>query len=310
MVFDVKKAGEHVNGDAPPAIDDDAPGGKYGYRIGHSKDGYSIKDIVLNAPENRKIKVLTIGAGVSGILMAYLIQQQCENVEHVIYEKNGDIGGTWLEVSSEALGPFRYGELTDLKNRFPGCACDVPSHAYTYSFALNADWPKYLSSSADIFRYLNRVVSCFDLRKYMRFNHVIKACKWNEEKGQWNVTILDHATGKTIDEECDVLIGANGLLNSWKYPEEVKGLESFKGRLVHTARWPDQYGATEWMKDRVAVIGSGATSIQTVPTMQPHVKSMDVFVRTPVWFAEIADHAGDNYDCEFPHIYYTCLHDH
>lgn len=73
-------------------------------------------------PNNRKIRVLTIGAGVSGILMAYQIQKQCQNVEHVIYEKNADIGGTWLE------------------NEYPGCGCDVPSHAYTYNFALNVSF--------------------------------------------------------------------------------------------------------------------------------------------------------------------------
>ena len=89
------------------------------------------------------------------------------------------------------------------------------------------------------------------------------------------------------------------MLNSWKYPDDVKGLNSYTGRLVHTARWPDQYDEKQWAKERVAVIGSGATSIQTVPTMQPYVKSMDVFVRTPVWFAELADHSGDNYDCKY-----------
>jgi len=133
----------------------------------------------------------------------------------------------------------------------------------------------------------------------MRFDHVVKSCTWNEAEGQWHVEILDHASGKTIHETCNVLIGANGLLNSWKYPDDVKGLNSYTGRLVHTARWPDQYDEKQWAKERVAVIGSGATSIQTVPTMQPYVKSMDVFVRTPVWFAELADHSGDNYDCKY-----------
>lgn len=78
-----------------------------------------IPDIVMESPLIRKIRVLSIGAGVSGIMNAYYIQKQCENVEHVIYEKNEDIGGTWLE------------------NRYPGCGCDIPSHAYTYPFALN-----------------------------------------------------------------------------------------------------------------------------------------------------------------------------
>jgi hydroxyversicolorone monooxygenase len=94
-------------------------------QAGHH-DHYEVPDIVIEDPANRKIKVLTIGAGVSGILMAYQIQKQLQNIEHVIYEKNPDIGGTWLE------------------NKYPGCACDIPSHAYTYNFALNVRIPLLL----------------------------------------------------------------------------------------------------------------------------------------------------------------------
>ncbi len=101
--------------------------------------GYNINpDTTFNDPSNRKLRVLTIGAGVTGILMAYRIQKDCPNVEHVIYEKNEDIGGTWLE------------------NRYPGAACDIPSHAYTYQFALNPDWPRFFSYSPDIWKYLVR----------------------------------------------------------------------------------------------------------------------------------------------------------
>lgn len=178
-----------------------------------------------------------------------------------------------------------------------GCACDVPSHAYTYAFALNADWPKYLSPSDDIFRYLTRVVDCFELRRFMNFNSVVQAADWNEAEGQWHVTVKDASTGNVIEDTCHILIGGNGLLNSWKYPEEVEGLHNFKGRLLHTARWPDDYGPEQWSKDRVAVLGSGASAIQVVPTLQPDVKHMDVFVRTPVWFAELAGHSGENHDC-------------
>ena len=118
-----------------------------GYTIGHEADGYKIPDYILGDRTERPLKVLTIGAGVSGVLMAYRIQKEGVAVEHVIYEKNGDIGGTWLE------------------NRYPGCACDIASHAYTYNFALNAEWPKYNSESGDIYLYLTRVVECFGLRK-------------------------------------------------------------------------------------------------------------------------------------------------
>ena len=95
------------------------------------------------------------------------------------------------------------------------------------------------------------------------------------------------------DEECDLLLYATGLLNNYKWPK-IKGMEKFKGRVVHTAVWPKEYQEKEWENDRVAVIGSGASSIQTVPKMQPHAKHLDVFVRTGVWFVQIANNYGQN----------------
>lgn len=94
MVFDPSTNG---NASRHGDVQDDQPGGKYGYRLGHRLGEYQIPDVVLNSP-NQKIKVITIGAGISGILMSYLIQKHGENIQHVVYEKNGDIGGTWLEV--------------------------------------------------------------------------------------------------------------------------------------------------------------------------------------------------------------------
>jgi hypothetical protein len=97
MVFDINKL-KTAAASADEPIDENSTGGKYGYRIGHRSDSYEIPDVILNSPNHRKIRVLTVGAGMSGILMAYLFQKYGENIEHVIYEKNGDIGGTWLEV--------------------------------------------------------------------------------------------------------------------------------------------------------------------------------------------------------------------
>lgn len=132
----------------------------------------------------------------------------------------------------------------------------------------------------------------------MHFNSVVSGCEWREEEGQWHVDIQDAQTGEWTHETCHILIGANGLLNSWKFPEEVQGLHDFTGRLIHSARWPSDYGPSDWKDDRVAVLGSGASAIQIVPSMQPHVKNMDVFVRTPVWFAELGGHAGQNHNYE------------
>lgn len=174
----------------------------------------------------------------------------------------------------------------------------MPSHAYSYGFALNADWPKFYSASEDIFRYLDRVVECFGLRKFMTFNSAITSCRWEEDEGKWHVEIQDSVTGETRKDVADVVVGAVGVLNSWKMPNEIQDLHSFTGRLIHTARWPESYQKEQWTGERVAVIGSGASSIQVVPEMQPDVKQMQIYVRTPVWFTGVVRHEGDNFKCE------------
>ncbi|EME80322.1 uncharacterized protein MYCFIDRAFT_56721 [Pseudocercospora fijiensis CIRAD86] len=262
-----------------PDLNAIAAGEKFDYSQPGSS-GYSInQNYTYNDPNNRKIKILTIGAGVSGILMAYRIQKDAQNVEHVVYEKNQDIGGTWLE------------------NRYPGCACDIPSHAYSYQFALNPDWPRFFSYAPDIWKYLDKVCNTFDLRKYMTFNTEVIGAYWNEEDGEWTVKLRQTAPGqqpREFEETCHLLLHGTGILNNFKWPD-IPGLkDKFKGKVMHTARWPHDYQAEQWKDDRVAVIGSGASSIQTVPTMQPHAKHLDVFVRTGVWFVQIANNFGQN----------------
>ncbi|KAF2729694.1 FAD/NAD(P)-binding domain-containing protein [Polyplosphaeria fusca] len=261
------------------------PDGKWDYSTPGS-GGYTVPDIILDVSDNcskdpstRKIKILNIGAGFSSILAAYQIQKECQNVELVMYEKNAEIGGTWLE------------------NRYPGCACDIPSHAYTLNFALNPDWPRYFSYSPDIHEYLKKVVEVFDLRKYMTFNTEVVHAQWHDDTGKWRVKLRQTTPGssevKEFEDEGDLLLYSTGILNNFKMPD-IPGLNKFKGKVVHTARWPEKYQEEQWKNDRVAVIGSGASSVQTVPTMQPHVKHMDVFVRTGVWFVQIANNFGQN----------------
>ncbi|GAB7359378.1 hypothetical protein MBLNU230_g6029t1 [Neophaeotheca triangularis] len=237
-----------------PDLNAVAAGGRIDYSTPGSS-GYNVKqDLTMNDPANRKLRVLTIGAGVSGIMMAYQIQKQCANVEHVIYERERNIGGTWL------------------LNRYPGCGCDI--------------W-----------KYLDKVCETFDLRKYMTFNTEVIGCWFNEEKGEWKVRLRETRAGqgpREYDDWCHLLLHATGLLNNFKWPN-IPGLkDKFKGKVVHTADWPDEYQQEQWKNDTVAVIGSGASSVQTVPTMQPHAKHIDVFVRTGVWFVQFADNNGSN----------------
>ncbi|KAM5490130.1 hypothetical protein MaudMau93_002697 [Microsporum audouinii] len=245
---------------------------------GNPATAYKIDHEAMFNGHNRKIKVLTIGAGMSGIMMAYNIQKHCQNVEHVVYEKNHDIGGTWLE------------------NRYPNCACDAPSHAYMFNFAPNPEWNNIYSYALDIWAYLDRICKVFDLRRYMTFNTQVTGAYWEESHGQWRVTLIQTApdgSQKNIEEKCHVLLNASGFLNGYKWPD-IPGLSKFKGRMIHTAAWPKDYQTEKWKGESVAVIGSGASSIQTVPGMQPHVKHMDIFIRTGTWFATIAGNKGDN----------------
>jgi cation diffusion facilitator CzcD-associated flavoprotein CzcO len=175
---------------------------------------YSIPNTPINSSSNRRVKVLGIGAGFSGIMMAYKIRKNCQNVDLKILEKNPDIGGTWLE------------------NRYPNCACDIPSHAYSFKWALNPDWPRFFSKSADIWQYLDKICKVFSLRKYMTFNASVVECRWDPEQGKWSVRYQQVIDGETqvFEETCDILLHSTGVLNKPAWPS-VDGLDVFKGKV-------------------------------------------------------------------------------
>lgn len=109
-----------------------------------------------------------------------------------------------------------------------------------------------------------------DVARFMQFSTEVKSAQWQESSSTWLVHLNRHNSDGSINDftdECDILLDATGVLNNFKLPQ-IKGMEKFKGRLIHTARWSEGYGEEKWKQDRVAVIGSGASSIQTVPTMQ------------------------------------------
>lgn len=132
----------------------------------------------------------------------------------------------------------------------------------------------------------------------MTFKTKVAEARWDDAAGKWKLKMEQTQSDghvRKFDDECDILLYATGILNDFKWPN-IEGIKDFKGKIVHTARWPSDYQSREWKEDTVAVIGSGASSIQTVPTMQPHVKHMDIFVRTGVWFVQIADNYGMNHE--------------
>ncbi|OAA68498.1 flavin-binding monooxygenase [Niveomyces insectorum RCEF 264] len=221
---------------------------------------YSVSEQPLGSTKH--IRIVGIGAGASGLNMVRTLRRQLrDNYEHVVYEKNADVGGTWYE------------------NRYPGCRCDVPSHNYQFSWRPNKEWTNFFSSGEEIGAYLCRICAEEGLNDAIKPQHQVTGARWHEAQGRWLLTVHDLQTERHFDDYADFLIDASGILNNWKWPD-IEGLHDFKGDLIHSARWPAEF---EYKNKNVAVIGNGASGIQIVPAIQPDVKKLVHIVRTPTW---------------------------
>ncbi|KIH88733.1 dimethylaniline monooxygenase [Sporothrix brasiliensis 5110] len=209
----------------------------------------------------RPLRVVVVGAGASGLNVVRSIKEHMKHIEVVVYEKNGGVAGTWLE------------------NRYPGCACDIPSHNYQYSWAPNPEWSEYYASQQEIRAYLETTAEAHGLLPYVQFEQKVVEAKWDEEAGQWRFTIESVATGTRSTDSGHFFINASGYLNNWKWPT-IDGLHSFKGPLLHSAAWDD---SIDLAGKHVAVIGYGSSGIQLVTAIQPIVKQLTTFVRGPTW---------------------------
>jgi 4-hydroxyacetophenone monooxygenase len=209
------------------------------------------------APD-RDFRVLIIGAGMSGLLAAYRLQQA--GVDFTIVEKNAEVGGTWLE------------------NTYPGCRVDNPNHNYSYSFAQRHDWPLHYSTQAVLLDYFERCADAFDLRDHIQFETEVRHASWSDKDAHWTVHVRS-ADGREDAIVADVVISAVGQLNRPSYPE-IEGIESFAGEAFHSARWNHD---VDLRGKRVAVIGTGASAVQFVPEIAPTVGELLVFQRTPPW---------------------------
>ncbi|KAJ5781044.1 hypothetical protein N7457_006204 [Penicillium paradoxum] len=212
--------------------------------------------------EAKPIKIIVIGAGISGIAFAYKVKA-LQNVEYVIYEKNAEVGGTWLE------------------SRYPGCSCDIPAHSYSYPWVSNPNWSQVYAGAEEIWDFYRERAKEYGVYEKAKFEHQVVGAGWSEVDGKWTVQVKDLKTGEVKTDSGEVLINCGGALNNWKWPE-IPGLHSFGGNLVHTARWPQDLDLTG---KRVGVIGAGSSAIQVIPTVQPIVKSLTSFIRSPTWVA-------------------------
>ncbi|OQV06871.1 hypothetical protein CLAIMM_11386 [Cladophialophora immunda] len=236
------------------------PGVEYnelGWKLQNAR-GYKINEEPYDT--SRKLRVIHVGAGASGIIFSKFSEDRLKNIELQIYEKNADVGGTWLE------------------NRYPGCACDIPSASYQFTWERNPNWSQYYSESPEIWRYFKGVVEKYGLAKYIKLQHTVTRALWDGERGHWEVYIR-RPDGTEFKDICNVLINGSGILNNWRWPE-IKGLHTFKGILQHSA----QYDPKTNLKDkRVAVIGIGSSGIQITSKIAPEVKRLYTWVRSPIW---------------------------
>ncbi|KOT53395.1 MULTISPECIES: flavin-containing monooxygenase [Streptomyces] len=210
--------------------------------------------------EHEHVRVAVIGTGFGGLGAAVRLRRQ-GITDFVVLERAGSVGGTWRD------------------NSYPGCACDVPSHLYSFSFAPNPEWPRNFSGQPHIRAYLERVTDTFGLRPHIRFDSEVRSLRWNGEELYWEV---ETASGSLT---ADVVVSATGPLSDPKVPD-VPGLDSFPGKVFHSARWDHDY---DLRGKRVAMIGTGASAIQIVPSIQPTVDRLTLFQRTPAWVLPRAD---------------------
>jgi len=212
-----------------------------------------------------KLKVLIIGAGMSGLLSAIRLQQAGIGFE--IIEKNADVGGTWLE------------------NTYPGCRVDNPSHLYGYSFEPNHEWPMHYSTQPVLRDYFRTCADKYNLRPHIRFNTQVTEARFDEAAKAWRVKIRREDGGEET-LVASAVISAVGQLNQPRLPD-IPGRDSFKGEAFHSARWRHD---VDLKGKRVACIGTGASAFQFVPEIAPIVGELTVFQRTPPWLGPTPDY--------------------
>ncbi|GGU33140.1 Baeyer-Villiger monooxygenase [Streptomyces lavendofoliae] len=206
-----------------------------------------------------------IGSGFGGLGAAVRLRRE-GITDFVVLERADSVGGTWRD------------------NSYPGCACDVPSHLYSFSFAPNPEWPRTFSGQRHIRAYLERVADTFRLRPHIRLGHEVLMMRWDNDELRWEI----ETSRGTLT--ADVVVSATGPLSDPKIPD-VPGLASFEeagGKVFHSARWDHDYDLTG---KRVAMIGTGASAIQIVPAIQPKAGRLTLFQRTPPWVMPRMDRA-------------------
>lgn len=207
----------------------------------------------------KALKAIIIGAGISGMVAAVRLREM--GIEHTIFEKNHEFGGTWWE------------------NRYPGCGVDTPNLTYTFSFRPN-DWSAFFPLRDEIQSYLQATARECGLYDRVRFGTKVERAEWLSDRNQWQVTIRAEDGTQEV-HHAEIVMSAVGLLNMPVVPD-IKGLSGFAGRVVHTSDWPEDI---DLKGKRVAVVGNGASAMQVVPAIADEVAELTLFARSKQWAA-------------------------
>ncbi len=208
--------------------------------------------------QRQRFHVLVIGCGMSGLLAAIRLGQA--GIPYTVIEKNPGVGGTWYE------------------NRYPGCRVDVGNHFYCYSFEPNNEWSEFFAQQPELKRYFDACATKYGVREHIRFETEVIAARWHEPAGRWAVRVRDQS-GHEETLVSNALISAVGQLNRARFPE-IPGRERFTGPSMHSSNWRSDVA---WRGRRVAVIGTGASAFQIVPTIAPEAAQVTVFQRSAQW---------------------------
>ncbi|MGH0030948.1 MAG: flavin-containing monooxygenase [Myxococcota bacterium] len=212
-----------------------------------------------SASEPRALRVVIVGAGMAGVLAAIRLRQ-AGLCDFVLYEKADRVGGTWRE------------------NTYPGIACDVPSHFYSYSFEPNPEWSRRFSAGAEIQAYFEDVARRHDVVRRIRFGEEVTRCAF--EDGRWHLE-----TSRGTRDRADFVIAATGVLHHPAVPD-FEGLERFRGAAFHSARWDHDVPLDG---RRIGVVGTGSSAIQIVSALVDRARTLSLFQRTAQWITPITN---------------------
>ncbi|MCA9503557.1 MAG: NAD(P)/FAD-dependent oxidoreductase [Spirochaetaceae bacterium] len=203
----------------------------------------------------RDPRIVIVGAGPGGLAMGIKLMQ-AGLTNFVILEKSDRIGGTWNH------------------NRYPGCACDIPSHLYSFSFEIKRDWSRPYAPQPEILDYLDGVAEKYGVLPFCRFGDGVRRAVWDEASARWT---LELESGRSV--EAEIVVSAIGMFNDLVFPA-IPGLDEFAGTCIHTARWSWEHSLAG---ERVAVIGSAASAVQLVPEVAKEAARVHLFQRSANW---------------------------